>query len=511
MVEAATAVREIPDVIRQTPTTTESSKERHWFYDNHLQPEIIQGGMGVAISDWKLARSVAIAGEKLGERVLGVVSGTALPVVMVDRLQKGDLDSRRALRALDEKYNITMGQEIIDEYYVPKGDVNKDRKYKLAPKPEVLVNGTSEQKDKMNKLAIASAFAEVWLAKQGHNGPIGINELEKVQLMHLPTMLGAMLADVDFTLVGAGIPDQFPKLLDNFMIGNTAKYKIDVEGLEDKYELTLDPREYVPGEIKLKKPKNLAIISLDVLAKMLSRNDGIDGFIVEGPDAGGHNAPPRGKQIDENREPIYTEKDIANLVKMSSYGKPFWLAGSYGTAEKLKEAKENGAMGVQVGTAFALCNESGFEKAMAQHVRDLIFSGELKVMTDADLSPSGFPFKKALIEGTLSQKDVIEKTKRACTLGYLVHAYQKEDNSIGFRCPAEKPEAFTGKGGDPKDVEGKVCLCRALTAACGHAADPKEPVVVTLGKDLEPVKKLTKEKGGNYFAEEVIVFLKPRK
>jgi len=126
-------------------------KERHWFYDDHLQPEIIQGGMGVAISDWKLARAVAIAGEKLGEQVLGVVSGTALPIVMVNRLQKGDLDSRKALRALDKKYNIIIGQDIIKEYFVSEEEKNKDRKYKMAPKPEVLVNGTPRAKRKNDK------------------------------------------------------------------------------------------------------------------------------------------------------------------------------------------------------------------------------------------------------------------------------------------------------------------------------------------------------------------------
>lgn len=505
MIEAATA--RSPAISELTPRA-ESLRKRHWFYDDHLQPEIIQGGMGVAISDWKLARAVAIAGEKLEKHVLGVVSGTALPIVMVDRLQRGDLNSHMALLALDEKFNITIGQEIIKEYFVPKGDVNKGRTYKMAPKPEVLVSGTSGQKDKMTKLAIASAFTEVWLAKQGHNGPIGINELEKIQLMHLPTMLGAMMAEVDHALVGAGIPDQFPKLLDDFMNGNTATYKIDVDGLEGGYDLTLNPKDYL-GEIKLKlkKPQNFAIISLDVLAKMLVAKPGFDGFVVEGPDAGGHNIRPRSKQIDENREPIYTEKDYANLEKMIEYGKPFWPAGGYGTPEKIKEAKEDGAVGVQIGSDFALCNESGFEEIMAQHVRNLIVTGELKVMTDADLSSSGFPFKKALIEGTLSQKDVIEKTKRICTLGYLVQAYLKENGSIGFRCPAEKPEVFIKKGGNPEDMKGKICLCRALTAACGHAADPKEPMVVTLGKELQAVKELTQEHGGNYSAEEVIIFL----
>ena len=47
-------------------------------------PMIIQGGMGVAVSSWQMARAVALAGE------LGVVSGTALDAVLARRLQDGD-------------------------------------------------------------------------------------------------------------------------------------------------------------------------------------------------------------------------------------------------------------------------------------------------------------------------------------------------------------------------------------------------------------------------------------
>ena len=39
------------------------------------QPRIIQGGMGIAVSQWQLARAVAMQGE------LRVVSGTALGLV----------------------------------------------------------------------------------------------------------------------------------------------------------------------------------------------------------------------------------------------------------------------------------------------------------------------------------------------------------------------------------------------------------------------------------------------
>jgi len=48
-------------------------------------PKIIQCGMGVAISNWKLARAVSRPGQ------LGVVSGTGIETILVRRLQLGDL------------------------------------------------------------------------------------------------------------------------------------------------------------------------------------------------------------------------------------------------------------------------------------------------------------------------------------------------------------------------------------------------------------------------------------
>lgn len=46
-------------------------------------PKIIQGGMGIRISSWQLAREVARKGG------LGVISGTAMDVVFVRTLQDG--------------------------------------------------------------------------------------------------------------------------------------------------------------------------------------------------------------------------------------------------------------------------------------------------------------------------------------------------------------------------------------------------------------------------------------
>ena len=57
---------------------------------------IIQGGMGVGVSGWRLARAVAATGH------LGVVSGVALDTVLARRLQLGDPGGhvRRALAQL---------------------------------------------------------------------------------------------------------------------------------------------------------------------------------------------------------------------------------------------------------------------------------------------------------------------------------------------------------------------------------------------------------------------------
>ena len=54
------------------------------IYPTMAHPVIIQGGMGVAVSGWRLARAVAQAGQ------LGVVSGTALASVFARQLQLGD-------------------------------------------------------------------------------------------------------------------------------------------------------------------------------------------------------------------------------------------------------------------------------------------------------------------------------------------------------------------------------------------------------------------------------------
>ena len=63
----------------------------------------------------------------------------------------------------------------------------------------------------------------------------------------------------------------------------------------------------------------------------------------------------------ERGQPIYGAEDEPDLQAIRQVGLPFWLAGGYGNHEKLQQALAAGATGVQVGTVFALTEESGMK------------------------------------------------------------------------------------------------------------------------------------------------------
>jgi nitronate monooxygenase len=228
--------------------------------------------------------------------------------------------------------------------------------------------------------------------------------------------------------------------------------------------------------------------------------------------AGGHNAPPRGKMVlSDIGEPVYGPRDVCNLQKLRDIGLPFWLGGGYGSPEGLKKATDEGAAGVQVGTAFALCEESGMLAELRHRLISLVLEGRGEGFTDPRVSPAGFPFKVARLEGTVSDKEVEARRVKICDLGYLRTAYQREDGEIGWRCPAEPDAAFIAKGGNPDDIAGRTCICNSLFATIGLgqtlADGSKVAPVVTLGDDFKHVDRICKGGSLDYSAADVIKFL----
>lgn len=449
-------------------------------------PAIIQGGMGAGISNWRLARAVS----RLGQ--LGVVSGTALDVILARRLQDGDPGGHMR-RGLDHFPFPAMADRIWQRYYIPGG---KAPSAAYQARPSHTESGPRE----VRELCMAANFVEVFLAREGHANPVGINYLEKIQLPHLASLYGAMLAGVDYVLVGAGIPLKFPGLLDRFAGHEAASYPLDVAGEQNgrTATMTFDPREYMERDLEpLKRPKFLAIIASNTLATTMMKkaNGRVDGFIVEGPTAGGHNAPPRGKlQLSAAGEPLYGERDHVDLFKLSELKAPFWLAGGYGFPEKFDEALAAGAAGIQVGTAFEFCAESGLRQDYKQALLRKAVCGEARVSTDPVASPTSFPFKVAHLEGTNSEPEIYAARPRICDLGFLREAYRTAEGEIDFRCAAEPVTTYLAKGGNLEDTQGRKCLCNALLANIGHpqirSGKHLETGLVTSGDSLPEIGRV---------------------
>ena len=465
-------------------------------------PKIIQGGMGVGVSNWRLAQAVS----RLGQ--LGVVSGTGLDQVLARRLQDGDLggDVRRALAHFPFPH---MAQRILDTLFVPGGK-KPDEPYKPAEK---LALKSSRWCD---ELCIVSNYVEVFLAREGHSNPVGINYLEKIQLPHLPSAYGAMLAGVAVVIVGAGIPVEFPGVLDALSRHESATYTVRMHGAlpETDCQRVFDPALFIEADAALpvlSRPDFLPIISSDSLATMLLRraSGSVEGFVIEGPTAGGHNAPPRGQlHLTPDGQPIYGARDVVNLESMRKIGKPFWLAGAYGSPEALRAALDKGAAGVQVGTPFALCVESGLDPEMRRALIREALAGNGRVFTDPLASPTGFPFKVAKLEGTLSEKSVYEARRRVCDIGYLREPYLKADGTVGYRCPAEPVAAYVAKGGKIEDTEGRKCICNGLFGNIGLAQalpdGTREPGIVTLGDDFANIGRFCKQGQLDYTAADAV-------
>jgi nitronate monooxygenase len=296
-----------------------------------------------------------------------------------------------------------------------------------------------------------------------------------------------------------------------------AEYKLQVTGAAVGQDtmMHLNAANYVEGILPtLKRPRFLAIVSSNTLATtMLRRASGrVDGLVIETPTAGGHNAPPRGKlQLNTSGEPVYGERDHVNIEELRALGVPFWMAGGYGNAEKLREAVEQGAAGIQVGTAFAFSNESGMRADLKKKLMAQAKTGSGVVFTDPLASPTGFPFKVAQVEGTASAFPIYQERKRVCDLGYLREPYAVSEGNIGYRCAAEPVANFVAKGGKVEDTVGRKCLCNALMANVGHAQKRKDGTeelpLVTVGDDLNSIAQFLPPGQDSYSAADVVASL----
>ncbi|HEX6621883.1 MAG TPA: nitronate monooxygenase [Solirubrobacteraceae bacterium] len=462
--------------------------------------------MGVHVSGHRLARTVAMAGG------LGVVSGTGLDGVYARLLQDGDRGARWGIEQFPDR---AMAERVLAKHFRADGRGGKPygnlHKWVIDPRTDRQRASLAD----LQELAVTSAFAEVMRAKHHHDGLVGINVLRKIALPIPATIYGAMLAGVDVVLTGAGSPDEMPRLLDALARHDEGLLSVKVmrAGPGAEYATRFAPAQVpgLPTGAPLRRPRFLAIVaSVDLAAGLASQPATCpDGFVVEGPTAGGHNAPPRGPWHPQS-DPSYGERDSVDLAAIAAIGLPFWLAGSYGSAEGLRGARDAGARGIQAGTVFALSRESGLTTELKRQVLAKVADGTLTVITDGSASPTGFPFKVHQLEGTLSDPAVRDARQRRCDLGYLRQPVL-QDGELTYICPAEPEPTLESKGGRAAQATGRVCLCNALFAAAGLAQRRHdgylEAPIFTGGADLDSLRRLSPD-GDGYSAAAAMSLLR---
>ncbi|CAB4934388.1 unannotated protein [freshwater metagenome] len=316
-------------------------------------------------------------------------------------------------------------------------------------------------------------------------------------------------------MIGAGIPSEVPRIIRDLIDHKSTNISITVENATVKYSLKFDP-SIIKGDktIPLNRPTFLAIVSSHALAAYLNRDEEIrpDGFVIEASSAGGHNAPPRGSSpIGPDGQSQFSEKDEADISKVAAIGLPFWLAGGYATPLKLQQAIDQGAAGVQVGSIFALCTDSGITAELRLEILEKLSAHTLEIVTDPLVSPTSFPFKYANLDETISDAVNFHERVRLCDLGYLRTVVEKPDHRIAYRCAGEPDKTFEFKGGVPGATLGKKCLCNALLANIGmpqvRVSGYEELPLVTLGSDLTGELALVEQFGQGWSAAQAVEYL----
>ena len=115
--------------------------------------------MGVAVSGWPLARAVSSLGQ------LGVVSGTALAVVLARRLQLGD-PGGELRHALANFPFPRMADRILADHFI-LGGKSAAAPFKLTPMP------TLRPRRELVELTVVANFVEVFLGQGRASGPGG--------------------------------------------------------------------------------------------------------------------------------------------------------------------------------------------------------------------------------------------------------------------------------------------------------------------------------------------------
>ena len=446
-------------------------------------PQIIQGCPDIAISHWGLARAVAQAGQ------LGVISGGALGVCLARRLQLGDTDGRLR-HAFDHFPFPSVAHRVWDQFFIAGGK-SPATPFELTRQP-VLDGGKT-----LVELTVLANYTEVFLAKEGHEGLIGIRYPGFAPIPLLPSLYGALLAGVDYVLV-AGMPATIPGILDRLTDSEPASTPVRVRDdrgpapHDEPVWCGFDPGVLADGQmVPLPRPKVIALVpSASAALDSLRATDGpLDGVVL----TNGAAAAAR-----------YASSEVDGL---RSLGVPFWLAVRADPAE-VRLARDMGARGVMIESPFTFAQESSLATELKDQVIQAVLTASGDVFGEIPGSAAGQLMKVVRLRDTPSDPDVFGARPRICDIGYFRQPFLRPDGGVGYRCPGEPLVHYAEKGGSPEEAVLQRCLCNGLLASAGlgqiQSGRDLEKALVPAGEDVGQIRRFLRRGQRLFTAREVI-------
>ena len=219
---------------------------------------------------------------------------------------------------------------------------------------------------------------------------------------------GAMLAGVDYVLMGAGIPRDIPALLDRLAIHDAVRLPVDVAG--DRRRVRRRAR---PARAARRRPAPAGAPGVPG-DRVRARARGLPGARRAHPTgrvrhrgparrrpqrAAARSADPRRPRPAGLRAPRRRRPRQGRRTRVCRSGWP----APYGTPERLCRRTRGRARPVCRSARCSRCARSpGSRPTCARELLAELATGTLDVRTDAVASPTGFPFKVVQLPGTLS-------------------------------------------------------------------------------------------------------------
>ena len=180
-------------------------------------------------------------------------------------------------------------------------------------------------------------------------------------------------------------------------------------------------------------------------------NGRVDGFIVEGPTAGGHNAPPRGELTAQRtrRADLRRARRRRPRQDRASWGCPSgWPAATARPDVLCAGAGRRGRRACRSARRSRYCAESGLRDDSSRPAGAGAPGARPTSSPTRWRRPTGFPFKVVPARRHASRAGVLPARPRICDLGYLREAYRdaRRRRSASAARP-NRSSVYVSKGG----------------------------------------------------------------